>query len=106
MPTEVRQTFGFAIYEAQIGLKHENAKPLKGFGGAQVLEVVEGFGGNAYRAVYTVRFERAVYVLHVWQKKSTRGVETRHADIKLIRERLARAEQHYRMKYLGTENGC
>jgi phage-related protein len=68
MPSEVQQAFGFALYYAQIGLLHPEAKPLKGFGSAGILEIVEAWRDNAYRAVYTVRFADAVYVLHCFQK--------------------------------------
>ena len=77
----------------QAGKKHEQAKPLRGFGSAGVLEFVEDWDRNSYRAVYTVRFEGVVFVLHVFQKKSTRGVAAPKADIELIRERLKPAEQ-------------
>src|ERR1700740_336976 len=76
MPEDVRQAFGFALYLAQCGGKHPDAKPLKGFSGAGVLEIVEDFSGDTYRAVYTVRFADAVYVLHVFQKKSKKGIAT------------------------------
>jgi len=69
MPTDVQDTFGYALHLAQTGKKHEQSKPLKGFGSAGVLEVVENSFGNTYRAVYTVRFQNAVYVLHCFQKK-------------------------------------
>jgi phage-related protein len=92
MPDEVQQTFGFALYQAQIGHLHSDAKPLKGFGSAGILEIVESWRGNAYRAVYTVRFANAVYVLHCFQKKSKHGVETPKPEIDLIRERLKEAE--------------
>ena len=92
MPDEVQQVFGFALYNAQIGLMHPAAKPLKGFGSAGVLEVVEDRRGNAYRAVYTVRFANAVYVLHCFQKKSRRGIATPKQELDLIRERLKEAE--------------
>jgi phage-related protein len=92
MPDEVQQSFGFALYNAQIGLLHPDAKPLKGFGSAGILEVVEDWRGNAYRAVYTVRFAQAVYVLHCFQKKSKHGIETPSADVELIRRRLKEAE--------------
>ena len=78
---------------AQCGLKHEQAKPLKGYGGAGVLEIVEDFAGGAYRAVYTVRLTGRVYALHAFQKKSKRGSATPHADLDLIRLRLKRAVQ-------------
>jgi phage-related protein len=92
MPDEVQQTFGFALYHAQLGLLHPDAKPLRGFGSAGVIEIVEDYRGNAWRAVYTVRFAHAVYVLHCFQKKSKQGIETPRADMDLIRERLKLAE--------------
>ena len=94
-PDAVRRTIGFAVHLAQIGLKHEQAKPLHGFGGASVLEVVEDHRGDTYRAVYTVRFEDAVIVLHAFQKKSKRGIATPAHEIDLIRKRLKLAEELY-----------
>jgi phage-related protein len=91
MPEPVVDLFGFALYLAQDGKKHEQAKPLRGFGSAGVLEVVEDWDRSTYRAVYTVRFESAVFVLHVFQKKSKHGAATPKADIDLIRERLKAA---------------
>jgi phage-related protein len=88
LPDEVMDVFGYALYLAQTGRKHDQAKPLQGFGSAGVLEVVEDLRGNAYRAVYTVRFEKRVFVLHVFQKKSKTGIATPKPDIDLIRERL------------------
>ena len=93
LPDPVEDLFGFALYLAQDGKKHEQAKPLKGFGSAGVLEVVEDWDRSTYRAVYTVRFEGVVFVLHMFQKKSKRGAATPKADIDLIRERLKVAEQ-------------
>ena len=93
LPEPVVDFFGYALYLAQDGKKHEQAKPLKGFGSAGVLEVVEDWDQSTYRAVYTVRFEGVVFVLHMFQKKSKRGVATPKADIDLIRERLKVAEQ-------------
>ena len=93
LPKEVIDTFGYALHLAQTGKKHEQAKPLHGFGSAGVLEVVEDWRGNAYRAVYTVRFAAAVFVLHVYQKKAKRGIATPKQDMDLIRERLKAAEQ-------------
>ncbi|PYV32587.1 MAG: addiction module toxin RelE [Acidobacteria bacterium] len=93
LPEEVVDVFGYALYLAQIGRKHEQAKPMKGFGSAGVLEIVEDLERNTYRAVYTVRFERAVFVLHVFQKKAKRGVATPKADLDLIRQRLKAAEE-------------
>ncbi len=94
MPEEVQDTFGYALYLAQLGRKHPSAKPLKGFGSAGVLEVVEELRGDSYRAVYTVRFARAVYVLHCFQKKSRQGVATPKHEIDLIQSRLKAAESH------------
>ena len=92
MPATVQQAFGFALYATQIGFLHPNAKPLKGFGSAGILEIVEDWRGNAYRAVYTVRFAEAVFVLHCFQKKSKHGIETPRHVMDLIRERLKEAE--------------
>ncbi len=88
LPEEVIDLFGYALHLAQIGKKHEQAKPLQGFGSAGVLEVVEDRRGNAYRAVYTVRYTVRVFVLHVFQKKSRSGVATPKPDVDLIRTRL------------------
>ena len=91
---EVRTEFGFAIFEAQCGGKHIHAKPMKGLGGG-ILEVVENHEGDTFRAVYTVRYEEAVYVLHVFQKKSRKGIETPRHDVELIRRRLEIARQSH-----------
>lgn len=92
MPEDVKDLFGFAIDLAQAGQKHSDAKPLKGFKSAGVLEVVENDEGGTYRAVYTVKLTDWVYVLHCFQKKSMKGIETPKADIELIRARLKQAE--------------
>ena len=105
MPEEVRKTFGYALHQAQEGSKHENAKPLKGFSGAGILEVVEDFSGNTFRAVYTVRFKDAVYALHVFQKKSKKGIATPKHELDLISSRLKRAEEHYIEWIKGRKNG-
>ena len=96
MPEEVQDTFGYALYQAQSGEKSSDAKPLKGFGSASVIEVVEDHRGDTFRAVYTVRFANAVYVLHCFQKKSRHGMVTAKADLDLIQERLRVAEAHAR----------
>lgn len=88
LPTPVRRFFGHALDFAQRGEQHGAAKVLKGFGGAGVLEVVEDDADGTYRAVYTVRFREAVFVLHVFQKKSKRGIATPQADMAVIRQRL------------------
>src|SRR3990170_4927909 len=96
-PDEVQRVMGYALYLAQIGRKHPNATPLKGFGGAGVLEVVEDFEGNAYRTVYTVKMADEVYVLHAFQKKSAKGIKTSRADIEKVKARLKLAvEIHHR----------
>jgi phage-related protein len=94
-PQEVRQVMGYALYLAQLGDKHLDAKPLKGFAGAGVLEIVMDHDGDAFRAVYTVRFADAVYALHAFQKKSTRGIATPKREIERIRQRLRQAQAHY-----------
>lgn len=93
MPDEVQADFGYALYLAQIGEKSDYAKPLQGFGSAGVLEIVENFDRATYRAIYTVQFEDAIYVLHCFQKKSKRGSETPKHEIDLIRERLKEAQR-------------
>jgi phage-related protein len=92
LPATVRRSFGFALSLAQAGDRHDAAKALKGFGGGGVLEVVEHDAGGTYRAVYTVKFEEAVFVLHCFQKKSKRGVATPTAEMDLVRARLRIAE--------------
>jgi phage-related protein len=93
LPVQVQKDIGFALYEAQLGGKSYFAKPLKGFKGAGVLEIVEDIDGDTYRAVYTVRLADAVYVLHVFQKKSKRGIMTPKTDIELIKSRIKLAER-------------
>jgi phage-related protein len=94
-PDEVQDAIGFSLWHAQIGQKHDNAKPLKGFGGAGVLEIVENYGGDAYRAVYTIRYASAVYVLHAFQKKSKQQSRTPKHEMILVKRRLKSAEEHY-----------
>lgn len=98
-PDEVVRAMGYALGVAQLGGKHPHAKPWKGEGGG-VFEVVEGFDGDTFRAVYTVRFAEVIYVLHAFQKKSTKGIQTAKADIAMIkaRLRLAQADHTERMK--------
>lgn len=91
MPDQVKHNFGHALYVAQRGEKPACAKVLRGFGSATVLELVEGDPSGTYRAVYTVRFADAVYVLHCFQKKSTRGIATSRQDLALIEDRLREA---------------
>ncbi len=94
-PDEVKDAIGFALYVAQQGGKHTGAKPLRGFGGAGVLEIIEDHQGDTYRAVYTVRLAGRVYVLHAFQKKSKSGIQTPKAEINLIKSRLKRAEDEH-----------
>jgi phage-related protein len=92
-PQPVRRDIGLALYAAQEGETDPSTKPLKGFGGASVLEIVAEGRGGTWRAVYTVRFEEAIYVLHAFQKKSKRGIATPQAELDLIRQRLVEAER-------------
>ena len=94
MPEQVVDVFGYALYLAQNGLKHAQAKPLKGFGSSGVLEVIDDYRGNTYRAVYTVRFSNGVYVLHCFQKKARKVIETSKNDMDLIEARLKLARLH------------
>lgn len=91
-PAEVKQDIGYALHQAQLGEKSPCAKPLKGFGGAGVLEVVDDFDGATFRAVYTVKLKGVVYVLHAFQKKSKKGSETPKAEMDLVKARLKLAE--------------
>ena len=92
-PEPVQDHMGYALYVAQRGGRHRNAKTLSGFGGAGVVEVIKDFRGDTFRAVYTVRHADAVYVLHAVQKKSKTGRETPRRDMELIEQRLREAEQ-------------
>jgi len=92
-PDDVQHVIGFALWRAQEGKKHPDAKPLKGFRGAGILEIVADEEGDAYRAVYTVRLTHAIYVLHAFQKKSKRGVKTPYPVMSLVRQRLRDAEE-------------
>lgn len=98
-PTDVRGVFGRQLLDAQYGDTPAAAKPLKGSGDASVVELIEDEGSSTYRAVYTVRFAEAVYVLHVFQKKSTKGIATPKADVDLVKRRLKAAEGHYEQHY-------
>jgi len=86
---------GYALELAQGGGKHPDAKPLRGFGGTGVVEIVVDFDRNTYRVVYTVRFRDAVYVLHTFQKKSKRGIKTPKHEIGLVRASYSEARAHY-----------
>jgi phage-related protein len=95
-PTPVRRHIGQALYAAQCGEEYPSVKALKGFGGRSVLEIVAPHEGDTYRAVYTVRFQDALYVLHAFQKKSKRGIATPKKEIDAIQQRLAAAEKDHR----------
>jgi phage-related protein len=97
-PEEVKDIMGFALYQAQMGGKHESAKVLKGFKGAGVLEIVDDHDGDTYRGVYTVKFEGVVYVLDAFQKKAKKGIRTPPQDIERIKKRLQAAERHSKMR--------
>jgi phage-related protein len=94
MPQQVRRDIGQALYAAQQGMTDPAAKPLKGFGGTRVMEIVERYRKDAYRAVYTAHSATAVYVLHVFEKKSKSGIATPKHEIELIRKRLAEADRY------------
>jgi phage-related protein len=98
-PEEVKDVMGVALDVAQQGEKHESAKPLQGFGGAGVLEVIDDFDGDTYRAVYTVKLKGVVYVLHAFQKKSKKGISTPKEEIDLVKKRFKAAEEHYKENY-------
>jgi len=95
MPSEAVTDFGYGQYQAQIGEHPDIAKTLSGFGGANVIELIQDHKGDTFRAVYTVRFIDAIVVLHAFQKKSRRGKETPKQDMELIHSRLKLAEELY-----------
>jgi phage-related protein len=102
-PRPVQRLAGQALYAAQCGWEYPSVKALKGFGGRSVLEIVAPYEGDAFRAVYTVRFHDSVYVLHAFQKKSKKGSATPRFVVELIKRRLAAAEQDYKERQLGHE---
>jgi phage-related protein len=99
-PETVKDEIGAVLSVAQFGGKHSSAKPWKG-AGVGVLEIVENHRGDAYRAIYTVRFANAVYVLHAFQKKSPSGVKTRRRDVEMVNKRLKLAQQDYEARHGG-----
>jgi phage-related protein len=103
LPAKVRVSIGHAIFEAQCGGEAPSAKAMRGFGGRGVLEIVEDFDGDTYRGIYTVRFVGAIYVLHVFQKKSKRGIAAPGTEIELIKTRLRTAQAHHTARL--TEEG-
>jgi phage-related protein len=94
-PDDVQDVMGFALDRARQGKKADNVKPLKGFKGASVLEIVDDYQGNTYRGIYTVQFKGIIYVLNAFQKKSRNGIATPKGDIELIKRRLREAGEHY-----------
>lgn len=99
LPEDVRAEIGHTLYEAQIGSMPSSVKPLKGYNGAGVLEVVENDDGDTYRAVYTVRHEGVLYVLHAFKKKSVKGKSTPKKELDVVEERLKKAREHYEANY-------
>lgn len=95
-PAEVKDVIGYGLYQAQLGRKAPSAKPLAGFGGASVIEIVDDYLTDTYRTVYSVKFSNLVYVLHAFQKKSKQGIATPKPDIDLIKNRLKIAEEHHK----------
>lgn len=104
-PAEVRQMIGFALFQAQKGGKHRDAKVLKGFGGAGVLEVISDHDGDTFRTVYTVKLAGTVYVLHAFQKKSKTGIQTPPAEIEMVQRRLEAAEEDHAKRSAKKETG-
>ena len=104
-PEEVKDVMGFALSQAQAGGKHPDAKPLKGYTGAGVLEVVDDFDGDTYRAVYTVKLEGVVYALHAFQKKSKSGKATDKSDLEMIDRRLKLARDDHEQRNRETKDG-
>ena len=98
-PEDVQDAAGYDLWLVQQGGKPSSAKVLKGFGGADVLELVEDYASDTYRVVYTVRFGDAVYVLHAFQKKSKQGVKTPAKELDLVKSRLQAAAQDYKQRY-------
>jgi phage-related protein len=98
LPARVQETMGFELFLAQTGQHPPSAKLMRDLGSGTV-ELVDDFAGDTYRAVYTVRFAAAVYVLHAFKKKSKRGAKTPQSDIELIKRRLKDAERDYAQRY-------
>lgn len=98
-PEDVRRTMGYGLHQAQIGKKSDNAKVLKGFGGADVLEIIDEDSSGTYRTVYTVQFDEAVLVLHAFQKKSKQGIKTPERDLSLIKNRLKLGQDLYKVLF-------
>ncbi len=102
-PDAVQQEMGYGLYLAQTGRMHVSAKALKGFGSAGVVELVEDDHHGTYRAIYTVKFDSAVYVLHAFQKKSKKGIKTPRDEIELVQRRLKFAEEDHKSRAKGSK---
>jgi phage-related protein len=102
-PGEVQKSIGYALYQAQKGFKAPTTKPLHGFGSASMLEIIEDYQTNTYRAVYTVKFADFIYVLHTFQKKSKKGGATPKPELDLIKRRLRSAEEHHKTEHREKE---
>ncbi|HEV2917065.1 MAG TPA: type II toxin-antitoxin system RelE/ParE family toxin [Candidatus Babeliales bacterium] len=98
LPVDIRHVMGYGLYLAQCGEMHESAKVLKGFGGAGVIEIIDSDDAGTYRAVYTIKMADAIFVLHVFQKKSKQGIKTPQRDIDLINARLKQAQEIYKSR--------
>jgi len=99
LPEDIINFFGYGLYLAQMGDLHEDSKILKGFGSADIIELIESDQSGTYRAVYTVKMAGVVFVLHVFQKKSKHGIKTPQSDIELIKNRLKQAQEIYKERY-------
>jgi phage-related protein len=99
LPEEVRDEFGHTLWMVQMGETPDNVSPFEGSRGNEVLKITERFDGDTYRCVYSAKFERAVYVLHVFKKKSTSGIATPRRDIATVQKRLAEAKADYEVRY-------
>ena len=99
LPSEDKDVFGYALYKAEIGSQHLHAKPLKGFNGNGVMEVVKSQLRNTYRLVYSTDFKKGIYVLHCFQKKSTEGIKTNQSDLNLIFINYKSAKAHSQDTY-------
>ena len=102
-PDAVQQEMGYALYLAQTGRMHVSAKALKGFGSAGVIELVEDDQHGTYRAIYTVKFDSAVYVLHAFQKKSRKGIKTPREEMEIVQRRLKLAEEDHKARIKGSK---
>lgn len=104
-PEDVRRVMGQALYDAQLGERHPRSKPLKGFGGRGVLEIIDDDDGDTYRSVYTVKFSGVIYALHAFQKKSKKGIQTPRRDIDMIQRRLKVAAEHFKRNHEPNRGG-